>query len=148
MTKEVLISISGIQMMDDDHDNVEIITTGEYFFRNGNHYILYEELVEGFTGTTKNMIKIKTDQLEITKKGITNATMKFTTNEKKLTSYITPYGEMMIGIQTRQIAIEEQEDKMQIKVDYALDINYDHVSDCHIIMDIQSKAVADLSLHS
>lgn len=148
MTKDVLISISGLQMAGEDTENVEIITAGQYYFKNDSHYIIYEEIQEGFMEPTKNMIKIKQDQLEIVKKGVTNANMHFIANEKKLSSYMTPFGELMIGLYTKQVNILEQADKMLITIDYELDINYDHVSDCHITMDIQSKAIADLSLQS
>ena len=42
MTKDVLIKISGLQAMDGDSDDVEIITAGDYFQKNGKHYIVYE----------------------------------------------------------------------------------------------------------
>ena len=35
MTRDVLIRISGLQAMDGDHDDVEMITTGDYFLKNG-----------------------------------------------------------------------------------------------------------------
>ena len=40
MTKDVLIKISGLQAMDGESDDVEIITAGDYFQKNGKHYIL------------------------------------------------------------------------------------------------------------
>jgi uncharacterized beta-barrel protein YwiB (DUF1934 family) len=42
MTKDVLIKISGLQSMDGDSDNIEVITTGEYFLKNGKHYVIYD----------------------------------------------------------------------------------------------------------
>ena len=44
MTKDVLITICGIQKRDGETDEpIETVTPGEYYFRNGKHYILYEE---------------------------------------------------------------------------------------------------------
>lgn len=148
MTKDVLISISGTQMMSEDPENVEIITAGQYYYKNGCHYIIYEEMMDGFKEATKNMIKIKPDQLEIVKKGVANATMHFVANEKKLSSYMTPFGELMIGLYTRNVSVSQTPDKMFVTIDYELDINYDHVSDCHITMDIQSKSIADINLQN
>ena len=54
MTKDVLIKISGLQAMDGESDDVEIITAGDYFQKNGKHYIIYEEAMEGFEGTIRN----------------------------------------------------------------------------------------------
>ena len=71
MTKEVLIKISGLQFAGDtENEPVEIITSGDYYKRNGKHYILYDEVMEGFTETTKNIIKLNEDMLDITKRAL------------------------------------------------------------------------------
>ena len=40
--------------------------------KNGKHYILYDEVQEGFDGVTKSVIKVNDDFLDVTKKGVTN----------------------------------------------------------------------------
>ena len=48
MTKEVLVKISGLQFAGEaENEPVEVITTGDYYKRNGKHYILYDEIMEG-----------------------------------------------------------------------------------------------------
>ena len=47
MTREVLVSISGVQIAEGDAGEIEVITAGDYFLKNGNHYILYDEVQEG-----------------------------------------------------------------------------------------------------
>ena len=69
MTKDVLITISGIQMIDEEDSDVEMIVRGDYYQKNGKHYILYEEMMEGFTGKVKNVIKISPSGMDIIKKG-------------------------------------------------------------------------------
>ena len=49
-----------------------------------------------------------------------------------MTQYETPYGEMMIGVFTKDIRFEEQDEKITVHVNYALDINGDPVADCNI----------------
>ena len=48
MDKEVLIHVKGLHMIDSqgEEEPVEIIVPGEYYFRNGSHYLRYEEIVE------------------------------------------------------------------------------------------------------
>ena len=58
MTKDVLITISGVQMLDEEDMDVEMVTRGDYYQRNGKHYILYDEVMEGFEGTVRNVIKV------------------------------------------------------------------------------------------
>ena len=55
MTKDVLISISGLQFAGGENSEpVEVITSGSYYKKNGRHYILYDEVAEDTAGTTKN----------------------------------------------------------------------------------------------
>ena len=49
MDKEVLIHVRGLHMMEEDGEQepVEIVVPGEYYFRNGSHYLRYEEIQIG-----------------------------------------------------------------------------------------------------
>ena len=68
MTKDVLISISGLQFAEGENSEpVEVITSGSYYKKNGKHYILYDEVAEDTAGTTKNIIKLGDEVLDITK---------------------------------------------------------------------------------
>ena len=46
MEKEVLIHVKGLHMMDtpEGDEPIEIVVPGEYYFRNGSHYLRYEYL--------------------------------------------------------------------------------------------------------
>jgi hypothetical protein len=53
---------------------------------------------------------------------------------------------MVIETATNRICMEEEEDSIQMKVEYSLDINYEHVSDCSIVLDVYSREKASLGL--
>ncbi|MFT4007631.1 MAG: DUF1934 domain-containing protein [Lacrimispora sp.] len=148
MTRDVLISISGMQMAEDDNNTMEMITAGDYFLKNGSHYILYDEIQEGVEGVTKNTIKIHRQGLDIIKRGNSRAHMTFEKDKKNMSCYATPVGELMIGISTNDIQIQEEEDRLRVLVAYSLDINYQHVSECNIVLEVHSKAKADIHLLS
>ena len=61
-----------------------------------------------------------------------NTHMVFEKDKINMTQYETPYGEMMIGVFTKDIRFEEQDEKITVHVNYALDINGDPVADCNI----------------
>ena len=77
MTRDVLITISGIQMIDEDDSDVEMMVRGDYYQKNGKHYILFEEMMEGFEGKVKNVIKVSGRGIDIIKRGIANVHMQF-----------------------------------------------------------------------
>ena len=46
--------------------------------------------------------------------------------------YETPFGSMQMRLDTTRVDINEENDKIEISIDYGLDMNYSHVSDCTI----------------
>ena len=138
MTKDVLITIRGVHTLDHEDNDVEMIVRGDYYQKNGKHYIIYEEIQEGAEERVKNVIKISPSSMDIIKKGVTNSRMLFEKNKKNLSCYSTPVGNLVIGIQANHFYVEEQENSIKVNVDYSLDINYEHMSDCRICVDVQS----------
>ena len=131
MQKEVLIHVRGLQMMDaqGDQEPIEIIVPGQYYFRNGSHYLRYEELLDETAEPTINYIKVSGKGLEVSKKGLVNVHMVFEQGKKNMTYYTTPY-----------------EENLQIKADYALDMNEEHVADCYLAIQVQPRDCKDFVL--
>ena len=77
MTRDVLIRIRGLQALNDETNDVEIITTGDYFFKNGKHYVIYDEMMEGIEESVHNMVKITPVRMDIQKNGAIGAHMVF-----------------------------------------------------------------------
>lgn len=139
MTKDVLITISGVHTQDEEDSQVEMIVRGDYYQKDGKHYILYDETLEGFGGTVKNVIKVSPSGMDIIKRGVTTTHMTFEKDKKNLACYSTPMGELVVGVQANHIHIDEQPDNLKVDVEYSLDINYEHLSDCNIRVDVQSR---------
>ena len=149
MDKEVLIHVRGLQTMDADGEQepLEIVVPGQYYFRNGSHYLRYEEVMEDFAEPTVNYIKISRKGMEVRKKGVVNVHMVFEQGKKNMTYYSTPYGTLQMGIAATGLEIMEDEDCIQMKVDYALDMNDEHVADCYLTVQAQSKDLGDFSFY-
>lgn len=142
MTKDVLVSIKGFQMEIDDDEAVEVIAPGQYYKKNGKHYIMFDEVhTDEYDQNhiTKSTIKIHDRHVSIIKKGLNNVHMEFEQNKKNLTPYSTPFGNMMIGLNTTLVEIEENTDELNLYLEYDLDINYNHVSECTISVSVKSK---------
>lgn len=148
MTKDVIIKISGLQFMEDQNpeEPIEVITKGEYYHRNGKHYLKYEEIVEGVEGISDCTVKFKEGSFELLKKGSTNVHMVFENGKKNMTYYHTPFGNILIGLDTSQIQVLEEEEEIKIDVKYGMDVNYDFLADCHIHMSICPVAANDFKL--
>ena len=148
MTQDVLLTISGLHEMGDlnietEEDEVlETITPAKYYLKNGKHYVLYDEVVEGMTGVIKNKIKITDGKvLEIIKTGSTNSHMIFEEGKNNLTINDTPYGQFHLDMHTRTLEILEYEDEISAKVEYGLDMNNQKVADCTVFLSIKPKTI-------
>ena len=148
MDKEVLIHVRGLQTIDADGDQepVEIVVPGQYYFRNGSHYLRYEEILEDFAEPTINYIKISPKGMEVRKKGVVNVHMVFEQGKKNMTYYTTPYGTIEMGIAATNMNLEENDSSLDMKVDYALDMNQEHVADCYLAIKAQPKDCTDFTM--
>ena len=134
MTKEVLIHMKGLQNMPDmqgqENEPLELITAGEYYFRNNTHYFLYDEMMEGFTEPTHNMIKIRPGLMEVRKRGVVNVHMIFEKDKKNVAFYTTPLGTLEMDITATRVMMAETEQWLDIQAEYALGVNGNAVADC------------------
>lgn len=153
MTQDVLLTISGLHNMEfmeeenGDDEAIEVIAPAKYYWKNGKHYILYDEVVEGIPGVIKNKIKITGESsMEIMKSGITNAHMVFEKNKNNVTFYDTPYGQIHVGIHTRELSVDVKEELINVEVEYGLDVNHEALADCRISMYIRPKQDAGTAL--
>lgn len=143
MTNDVFLSMKGMQFginqETGEGEEVEIITTAKYFKRNESGYLLYDEILEGIDTPVSNRVKYNNGVIEVTKKGAINVHMVFEEGKQNMTSYYTPYGNLMIGINTRKVQIIETDELIHLQADYALDVNYEFLADCQVCMDIRPK---------
>ena len=149
MTKEVMVSIKGLQFdQSADSEEIETIQWGQYYKKNGTHYVIYDELMEGGEEPTKNIIKFRERELNLTKRGLVNVYMVFEENKKNMTNYLTPYGGILIGLDTSKVSFTESEKEIRVNVDYALEVNYEYLADCKIEMYIRPKDNGGIDLLS
>ena len=153
MTKDVIIEISGIQESKlegetgEQGEDLVVVMPASYYYRNGKHYILYDEVVEGSAIGIKNKLKITgTEQVDMMKSGATNAHMVFERNKKTQTYYQTPFGQMLVTFYTTAMDIKEAEDEIKIKINYEMDVDYQPFADCVIRINIHSREGANLEL--
>lgn len=147
MTKDVIVSISGLQMDMDQSAPVEVITMGSYYYKNGKHYVLFDESEDDGSTSTKNTIKISDGRVDVIKKGDSSVHMVFEPDTKNMTYYQTPFGNILVGINTFGISSKADDLNINTTINYALEVNYSHLSDCSIEINIKSKEDKNFKLH-
>ena len=148
MEKEVLIHVKGLHMMDatEGDEPIEIVVPGEYYFRNGSHYLRYEEMLEDHGDPTVNYIKISPKGMEVRKKGQVNTHMVFEQGKRNMAFYTTSFGTLEMGISATNLEPKESDSRLDMKVNYSLDLNQEHVADCCLDIHAQGKSAAGFVL--
>ncbi len=124
---------------EDDEEPIEVVTPATYYLKDGKHYVLYEEPVEGMSGSIKNKIRFAEDgKLEVMRSGLTSSHLIFEKDRINMSQYQTPYGEMMVGVYTTDMQVDVRDEDIDVSVAYALDINSEKVADCNIMMHIKA----------
>ena len=138
MTKDVLIKVSGVQF-DVQDEPIELMVPGNYYMKNDKHYVLFEEQPEDNGPVTRNIVKFDETFFEMTKKGGNTSYLRFDKDKKNSTVYQTPAGTMQVDVLTHEFSVKEEEEQIAVKVKYALDINYQFVSECEVDFKVQAR---------
>ncbi len=138
MNKKVCVSIRGLHNSnpEDEDDSIEVVNIGTYAFRNGKHWVRYEEPIENTDEISTSLLKFSEREMEIQTKGQVASHLVFTVGQKNVTYYETPFGGMNMGVDTSSLEIVEEENKITLDVNYGLEINLGHVSNCKVHIEI------------
>lgn len=143
MNSKVLVTIKGIQHdYNEDADGIQTIQQGTYKRISNKHIITYEELPEDMDSSNpvpvKNMLKICSDSVSLTKRGQTSTDMFFKEGYHHTGLYEIPCGTLQMGIITSELTIKEDCDTITVNIKYGLELNHSHMSDCSILITIKS----------
>lgn len=139
MTKDVMVTISGFHTAEDDEDTIEMVHVGQYYERNGTHYILYEERMEGMTEPIRNRIKIRERRMELQKRGPVTANMVFEEQKSQSSTYAIPYGSFLMETYTTKVEIQKEEESFLAKASYELNVNGVRCASCDIRLLVQPR---------
>ena len=145
MEKDVVISIKGIQKYEgQDSDTIELVTEGRLPRDEGGYTLSYQESeLTGLEGTLTT-IQVEGEQVTLMRVGEVNSQMVFQEGRRHLSMYNTPYGAMAIGVNTRHLLAELDDQGGDIEIDYAIEI--DHAIAGRNIFQIKVKEADGISL--
>lgn len=147
MTQDVLVCVKGFHQTEiPEADEIEVFSAGKYYLKNGKHYILFDEGVPESDEVIKNKITLRDGVMEVEKKGPIVSNMTFSRGTKTTSWYHTPFGNMHAGITVREMNVTETEDRLEIFVDYELELDYAHAADSKILVKVMSKDSAQFHL--
>jgi len=125
--KKVFISIKGLPVFaTNDDDAFELITDGEYLSKDGISTFSYiESTLTGNEGLLTTF-DVEPDRVVLKRGDGMSGDMIFSENQKHHFLYDTPFGSVMLGIDTHSITQNMSDDGGNLEIRY--DIEVDNVS--------------------
>lgn len=122
--QKVLVKVVGTQTDDaGEESRIEFISVGTRHEKNGVSYISYRESeLTGLEGTT-TVLKLYPDRLVLLRMGAVEQKQEFCAGQKRYSTYVTPLGNMKMGVFTKQLAIRDGGSAASVTVAYDLEIN-------------------------
>lgn len=125
MEKPVIISIRGVQSLEPgDEDVMELVTQGILRQEEGEGYSLsYEESeLTGLEGTLTTF-HVGPDKIVLQREGTLNSQMIFEEGQKHLSLYETPYGGLMLGVNTHRAKANLGAAGGSLSIQYGLEVD-------------------------
>ena len=145
MKKDVLITIKGTQRVGGESDVIEMMTTGRFYRKNKLYYISYEETeATGYEGCRTTLKVGPNDKVTMTRFGPSRSQLIVEQGVRHQCQYDTGYGAMTIGVNTRHLLADLNDQGGDIEIDYAIEI--DHAIAGRNVFQIQVKEAQGLSL--
>jgi uncharacterized beta-barrel protein YwiB (DUF1934 family) len=121
--KEVLVTVRGTRTDDaGERDTIELVTRGNYYYKNKSYYIVYDESeISGMEGTTTSL-KAERDRVTLNRMGTSGLRQVFEEGVINEAMYITSCGSMDMKVLPRRVKVELDDSGGSINLGYDLEL--------------------------
>ncbi|MBR1553477.1 MAG: DUF1934 domain-containing protein [Schwartzia sp.] len=137
--EKVIVKVHGEQTGADGETNaIEVVAEGRHYYKNGKHYVLYDDHMADESIST--ILKIEPDQMHLTRSGAVTQEQHFMNGMESTSEYVTPMGSLTVSVRTNNMEIAYGTVSGEIHVDYAMAINGIWQSDNTLSIEISPDA--------
>lgn len=130
--KDITLKITSKQNMGDhEEEQMEFVTDGKFYTRNGAGYIVYDETeMSGLMGC-KTVIKLKDQSVKMKRDGEVgfNTELQFEEGKRYSSIYETPYGAIGLEVFTKEVANNLDMEKGEGIIDVLYQISIEGVAE-------------------
>ena len=143
-----MISIVGEQKVEGQDDRIEVITSRLDRKKNGHFFINYKEYDEDLPDKFfNNLVKVEDETVTISRKGPLSSQLILEKGKRHQCMYQTIAGTLSIGVFTKTLNNNLNENGGSLEVIYTLDFNSDLVSENRFKIDIEKKKEVENNEH-
>jgi len=142
MKKDVLINIKSIHNSEDDHDVIELFTTGQYYKSGESYYIIYDESeATGFEGSTTTLKVEPEKMVTLSRTGAVSSQLMIERGVRHQCHYDMGCAELLVGVLGSRIKSSLTEKGGGLEIKYSLDINSMYASENEMYIHIKPDKV-------
>lgn len=138
MTKDICITITSVCLDEAGHETTTTHTLrGQHFLRGNSRFLLFEEKDPESDTPTKNTLKLTDSLLELSRSGALRCRMVFEAGKTHRTSYMTPYGSLLLEICTEELSSHWSDHEGFIRLSYSLYVRDTFLSRNKLLLQIK-----------
>jgi uncharacterized beta-barrel protein YwiB (DUF1934 family) len=142
LRKDVIITLKGVVNPENEEEQMELMTEGRLYRKNGCYFITYRESeLTGMVGVTTTL-KIEQSGVTVMRNGPMSTHMVFRQGEKHYGLYQLEGGEpLTIAVRTSRVRQTICDFGGDVEIDYSIEINKVPTTDNKLRLNVREQAV-------
>jgi uncharacterized beta-barrel protein YwiB (DUF1934 family) len=136
--KEAIIKITDRHIQEGEELSAELTTSGTLEFRPDGFTVTYVETDEELKGCT-TVLNYRDGAIVMTRTGKYNTELIIEKDRRHTCFYQTPFGELMMGVYTKNIFTDMTENGGSLRFSYTIDFNNDLASENDLDVSVAVK---------
>ena len=136
--KDAVVKITDRHVQDGEEYTCELATSGSLDFRPDGFTVVYNETDEELKGC-KTTLKYENGTIVMTRSGKYNTELIIEKDRRHTCFYATPYGELMMGVYTKNMFTDMNENGGTLRFSYTIDFNNDLASENDLTVTVAVK---------
>lgn len=123
--EDYIVNITSKHIVEDDEDELNLVTFGTFKEKGNKKYIVYKEYDENFPDKFKIcIVKIDNENMvTLIKNDIAQTRLILEKGKRHYSPYYTDVGSMTLGVFTNYVDFKNYEDKVILSLKYSLEFN-------------------------
>ena len=136
--KDAVVKITDRHLQDGEEYTCELTTSGSLDFRPDGFTVVYNETDEELKGC-KTELKYENGVIVMTRSGKYNTELIIEKERRHSCFYATPYGELIMGVYTKNMFTDMNENGGTLRFSYTIDFNNDLASENDLTVTVAVK---------
>lgn len=137
--KDAIIKITDRHIQDGEEYSCELTTSGSFCLTENGCTVIYSETDEELTDCKTTLNVEGAQKISMLRSGKYNTEMIIEKDRRHTCYYMTPYGELIMGVYAKSIANEIGENGGTLKFSYTIDFNNTPASENELFITVAEK---------